>query len=109
MIRILGVERVVSRLDRIKNRINAFVDSSVSEAGELCWRRARELAPVRTGRLRDSIRISRARRGEAIVEATAPYAGYVEYGTRYMKPRPYMRPAAAEAVEKLREKLREII
>lgn len=30
-------------------------------------------------------------------DASAPYSGYLEYGTRHMAPRPFMRPAARKA------------
>ena len=41
----------------------------------------RERAPVRTGRLRDSIRVARIGRFR-LVGPTVPYAPYVEFGTR---------------------------
>ena len=61
------------RLDRVKARIRD---------------EAKLRAPVRTGFLRSSIVVT-----EDGVEAGAYYAGYVEFGTRYMAPRPYLRPA----------------
>jgi hypothetical protein len=42
--------------------------------------RAQAIVPVRTGRLRRSIRITDNSRGRRIIEATAPYAPYVAYG-----------------------------
>lgn len=54
---------------------------------------ARRAAPVRTGRLRSSIRVAKVDRDRAVIEAGAPYAGYVELGTRYMRAQPYLRPA----------------
>ena len=55
---------------------------------------AKTLAPVDTGNLRGSITTD-TRTGDlsAVVEATASYAAYVEFGTRRMRPQPYMRPA----------------
>ncbi len=49
---------------------------------------AKRYAPVDTGRLRNSIH----REGDSIV-VSAPYAGYVEFGTRNMAPQPFLRPA----------------
>jgi HK97 gp10 family phage protein len=60
-------------------------------------RDAQAAAPYRTGRLRRSITVERATgrdAGTVHVIAGAPYAGYVEFGTRYMAARPFMRPAA---------------
>ena len=55
---------------------------------------AKMLAPVDTGNLRGSITTD-ARTGDlvAVVEATADYSAYVEFGTRRMRPQPFMRPA----------------
>lgn len=55
---------------------------------------AKRVVPVRTGRLRDSIRVGSFTSRESVrVDATAPYAGYVELGTRYMDAQPYLRPS----------------
>ena len=55
---------------------------------------AKMLAPVDTGNLRNSITTD-ARPGDlrAVVEATADYAAHIEFGTRKMRPQPFMRPS----------------
>src|SRR5262245_16417073 len=53
--------------------------------GEL---RARSESPVRTGFLRSSIK-SEATSTGAVLMAEAPYAAFVDQGTRYMKARPF--------------------
>src|SRR3989442_9076386 len=66
--------------------------------------RAREIVPVRSGRLRDSIIVEgggiEADVDEAFqpiaVVATAPYASFVEDGTSKMTPRPFLEPALGE-------------
>lgn len=51
-------------------------------------------APVKTGYMRDSGRVEPAEdRFSRYVHFTAPYSAYLEYGTRYMSPRPYLLPA----------------
>ena len=54
---------------------------------------ARRGAPVRSGRLRSSVYWRQASRTSWRIGATAPYAVYVELGTRYMAAQPYLRPA----------------
>lgn len=56
---------------------------------------AQTFAPVDTGNLRSSITVRTGGAGalRAEVVATANYAPYVEYGTRFMGPKPFMRPA----------------
>ena len=65
--------------------------------------RAREIVPVRSGRLRDSIIVEggiEADVDEAFqpiaVVATAPYASFVEDGTSKMTPRPFLETALEE-------------
>lgn len=59
--------------------------------------RAKRQVPVDTGRLRSSIQTSAPfRRGTRLVVtvgSNVKYAGYVERGTRFMRARPYLRPA----------------
>lgn len=79
--------------------------------------RAKQLVPVDTGALRDSIRVERFARpaGNILYTGIAAggykknrktgrlvdYAIYVEYGTRRMRPRPYLRPASEWAMKRV--------
>ena len=77
----------------VERRAAAWLVSST----DVAMKAARREAPVRTGRLRDSI-ISlpierRDGRMTAGVWAQAPYALWVELGTRHMRAQPYLRPA----------------
>ena len=59
--------------------------------------KAMRMAPVDTGTLKRSIGLEITEAGmTAEVEATAEYAPYVEYGTRFMKAQPYIRPSLEE-------------
>lgn len=58
---------------------------------------ARQLAPVDTGALRDSIHVDLVD-GEAEVIADVPYAIFVEFGTSVDEAQPYLRPAADAVV-----------
>lgn len=61
---------------------------------------ARNRAPVDTGALKKSIHSDiigeTADTVEGVLVADVYYAGYVEFGTRKMTARPYMRPAITE-------------
>ena len=61
---------------------------------------AGQQVPVKTGQLRDSIY---AKMGEWVAEvgAEASYAVFVEFGTRYMRARPFLYPAVQEALPRL--------
>lgn len=67
---------------------------------------------VDTGKLKNSIRSEQIAVTKAIVSASAEYAAYLEFGTRRMAARPYMRPAVEavtpmffSALHRLEEKL----
>jgi HK97 gp10 family phage protein len=62
-------------------------------AAKVIAERAKDLAPVDTGYMRDHIRARKHGQLGAVVESTAPYSGFVEYGTRYMAAQPFLRPA----------------
>ncbi len=53
---------------------------------------------VQTGILRSSITTAKVREGVYVVgpTMTAPYGKWLEFGTRKMAPRPFMRPAARQ-------------
>ena len=106
--RVEGVRKASSRLRELRRRVGYASEAIVREAGETCLRRAKQLAPVRTGRLRESIELS-TMPNAAVVEAKAPYAGFVEHGTKYARPRPYMAPAVREAMEKMAEALERLL
>lgn len=55
---------------------------------------AKRNAPVDTGALRDSISASITGGGmQAVIGPTVSYGVFVEFGTRRMRPQPYMGPA----------------
>lgn len=61
---------------------------------------AKSMAPVRTGELQRSITTEVLAGGLNVeVGATAPYAGFVEFGTSTMAPQPFMAPAADRNVD----------
>ena len=66
------------------------------QAAEQTAAYARQVVPVRTGRLKASI--AAGEEGEKrMVRVICPYASYVEMGTRFMAARPYLRPGVQRA------------
>ncbi len=91
--------------------IEARVDKGLVHAGEAVVSKARQYAPVDTGELRDSIRYEINGSGGAAklsmggwttagktltIIVDALYGMYQEFGTRYIPPHPYIRPALNE-------------
>lgn len=70
-----------------------------TNASELQRKEMRDV-PVDTGFLKRSITLTTEDKGlTAIVEPTADYASWVEYGTRFMSAQPYVRPNYYEQVK----------
>lgn len=56
---------------------------------------------VDTGNLKNSLRVLEVTDERASFGTSADYAAYLEFGTRYMEARPYLRPAADNSVEEI--------
>ena len=83
-------------LMREKAKLEA-VKKIVKLNGSEMQQRAMKYVPVDTGTLKRSLRLDISQDGlTAKVTANTNYAGYVEWGTRYMHAQPYMRPAEHE-------------
>lgn len=85
------------------DQVMAFVDRKVEDrlfaTGERVVARARQLAPVDTGALRESIGFVVAGSGlrrTLSIQVGMPYGIYQEYGTRNIPPHPFIRPALLE-------------
>lgn len=68
----------------------------VKEATIYCHNRARFFAPFKTGRLRNSIQY-KIKGLSGRVFTNIFYAWFIEFGTRFIDPRPFMRPARESA------------
>ena len=78
----------------------------LARAGEIVAARARQKVPVQSGKLRDSIRVTRLKDDPKLnirvyagsrQKGGAFYAHMVEYGTVKMAAKPFLRPALNEA------------
>ncbi len=84
---------MVGEIDDVRRKAFNAAAERMRLMSETIERMARELCPVRTGRLRDSISSARESALRYVVVAAAPYSGYVEFGTRRTSPKPFMGPA----------------
>jgi HK97 gp10 family phage protein len=82
-------------LNNLITTLPARVDAIAARGAGQTAKSARALVPVRTGALRASIRVERSGVGHAVRAGggAVDYAAYVEFGTRRMAARPYLRPA----------------
>ena len=78
-----GTEELKAKIERLDKALQAKVNDRMKEQAEIMRTVAQTLAPVRTGRLRNSI-YAQVEDWIAKVGASAPYAVYQEFGTRFI-------------------------
>ncbi len=92
-IKVAGLKQAIKALQAI-GVPTAEIKAAGSEAGELVAGQARALAPVRTGALRNSIRVSKSLNRVSVSAGnnkSVPYANPIHWGwfKRNIKPQPF--------------------
>ena len=101
--------KVTIKTDRLRgHKYKEALSNTIAYGADIIEKRSKQIVPVRTGFLRDSIR-KIVKKFKAIIGPTAIYGGWVEYGTWKMNAQPYMRPALDEAKIKIRNYLKKAI
>lgn len=92
-IELKGIEEVLRAMKKCQEAEEPL-QQVVKASGSKLQQKAMYYVPVDTGFLKGSIGLAlTVGKLEAVVEPTAHYATYVEYGTYKMQSQPYMRPA----------------
>jgi HK97 gp10 family phage protein len=104
--------RLVSNLSKIAAQARHLAAEALKETGEDIADLTKQLAPVKTGRLRDSYRVEVVDESTVRVGSDVDYSVYQEYGTVNMAAQPHLTPAfmQSEATFKARltEKMRKL-
>lgn len=103
-----GVEEFQAAMERFDSGMQRHVYRGLHSFATDIKHTARKLVPVRTGYLRSTI-YSKIREWVAEIGAEAPYAMFVELGTRYMRARPYLFPAVQQHLPRLEQIIREAL
>lgn len=98
--------KLISNLTRIAAQAPQAAEAALQQTGEDIASLASQLAPVKTGALRDSIRPENVSEGTVLVGTDKEYAVYVEYGTSESAAQSFLTPAflQSEATFKVRLK-----
>jgi len=99
-----GQEEFQLKMERMDTSIRARVQQRIQELAESIKETAQRLAPIRTGYLRSTI-FTETAEWAVRIGAAAPYAAYVEFGTRFMQGRRFL----SQAVETHRPQLVDIV
>lgn len=92
-VKMVGLARMIKGLTDIYQKSDSEIGRVVkANTAELQQKEMRS-APVDTGFLKRSILLTMKDNGlTGVVEPTATYSSFVEYGTRFMAAQPYVRP-----------------
>jgi HK97 gp10 family phage protein len=94
-----GLNHVLSHFDVVANNVTRVIEETAKEGAKLVQRRARELAPKKSGKLRRSIRIRRGKRGiTQLVRPRSFMAHFQEYGTQKGVPAKWFMKKAREEI-----------
>ena len=108
-VKLTGVDKLLRSLTEKSQKVTRDSINAVYASALKIQSEARRKAPVDTGRLRSSISIRFLRGGLAAeVVAHVHYAKFQEFGTRFMKARPFLVPAYEKELPRFRERLRKI-
>lgn len=92
-----GIEDFARKIRRLDETAQKCIQDALNQTGQEVMRRARQLAPVRTGRLMQSIYVQMIYKWVVKVGCYVPYAFFQEFGTRYIPPRYFLTRALAES------------
>lgn len=107
-IKVDGLDKLEKKLK--KNVTMTDISRVVRQNGKNLQERAERRAPVDTGTLKRSIDLEITDSGlTAVVEPTAEYAPYVEYGTRFMNAQPYLKPAFNEQKQQFKSDMQKLV
>lgn len=85
---------IESHVPEVLSALSNQIERALIAIGITAESHAKDLCPVDTGRLRNSITHAVEMGEQAVYIGTnVEYAGYVELGTSRMKPQPYLKPA----------------
>jgi len=87
-----GLEEFQQKMERADASLRESVQQRLTELANSIKETAQQLAPARTGYLRSTI-YAQIENWKVRVGAHAPYAAYVEHGTRFMRGRRFLSQA----------------
>jgi len=90
----MSTVKFISNKKKVLAELNKAVPIALEIIGGMAESYAKQLCPVDTGNLRNSITHAQINETDEAIGTNVEYAPYVELGTMKMQARPYLRPAA---------------
>ena len=95
----IRIEIKMDELGEVKELSDEAVARALEQCGALWESYAKQMAPVDTGRLRNSIEHYPEGTDTVVVETDVEYAVYQEMGTRYQSGTPFMKPSGESNID----------
>lgn len=119
-VRCEGMDELLKSLHAMGDAGDRIMDKALMEGARIVQEAAKRRVPVRTGKLRDNIKIGDIRENakglKSIVVgpgkgdiSTAFYGKFIEYGTLKKPAKPFLRPAFDESRDFVGRKMEEVI
>lgn len=86
------IKRYANDIRAIAEAIEGDVDEVVAQVGRYALDTARQIAPVKSGEMRDALRLTRQATARYAVESPTRQGVFQEYGTSVMAPQPTIGP-----------------
>lgn len=85
------------KMERLPDSVRKYVQQALNQTAQTVMMRARQLAPVKTGRLMQSIYVEMVAEYTFKITCYVQYALFQEFGTRYIAPRYFLTRALQES------------
>lgn len=103
-VEITNLPEFLASMKKLEAQILENIEEALEDSANNLVEKARERVPVKTGDLRDSIKVQK---GEGdlnyLVQASAPHARFIEFGSLKTPARPFLGPAVEESRDGIRE------
>lgn len=105
-VEIKNLPQFQASLKKLEARIIANIERALKASANDMAKKAKERVPVKTGSLKNSISVKKGKEDLSfLVQAEAPHARFVEFGSFKTPARPFMVPTFEEGKGKTRERI----
>lgn len=108
-----GLKKLLKTLEKIPKELEGDVEGVLEANALQIEAEAKRMAPIDTGKLRQSIKALRDGKLTFKIQANstglAPYAPFVEYGTRYQRSQPFLYPAFFKGRKRFTKDLQDLL
>lgn len=93
--------RITNNISMFNRKVLSNNEKCKKELSEFLLRKLNSYTSVRSGFLRSRNKVD-IKQNSVVLSNDSHYAGFLEYGTRKMRPYPFMRPAANNHLHEIR-------